>query len=97
MEGEMRLTFVGFEQKGPDGRRRQQMPVIDDETGKQVGHVLHAPHGCVYVHLFDGKYDGKLNDWKECKAFIKGVETVLNRLLDEMLSSAPPQQQEDAA
>jgi hypothetical protein len=93
----MRLTFEGFEQKGPDGRQRQQMPVIDQDTGNQVGQVRHAPHGCVYVSLFDGKYEGKLYDWKECKAFIKGVETVLNRLLDEMLGSASSQQKADAA
>ena len=52
-------------------------PIIDEETGKQVGFVdaERSPRRR-YVSLFDGKYQGEFETPHECDAFAKGVEAV---------------------
>ena len=57
--------------------------VIDQETGKKVG-FLHASRSprARYLSLFGGKYCADFDGHPECVAFAKGVELVLNHLID---------------
>ncbi len=60
--------------------------VIDEETGKVVGWV-HAERSPAFRHisLFDGKYQAEFtshNSALECAAFAKGVEAVLNHMVE---------------
>jgi hypothetical protein len=91
----MRLTFEDF-----DGRGRHHKPIIDQDTGKKVGEILSGGSNSpnfIRVSLFDGRYEEELYTRDECKGFIKGVEAVLNHILDEMLGSALAQHKADAA
>jgi len=83
-----------------DGRTRRGSlphPIIDRETGKEVGTLecrqgmtsnnLHD-HGRTItrfhsrtISLIDGKYRGSFETHAECVAFAKGVEAVINRTL----------------
>jgi hypothetical protein len=76
----MKLTFKFF-----DGRGRHQVPVIDLDTGKEVGHVVSYGVGFyntggIRVSLLDGKYSGEFDSRKACWGFVKGVEAVLNHM-----------------
>ena len=69
-----------------DARARRGRPVIDQDTGEKVGYVIShgvgfAGYGGIDICLFGGKYQGIVNTYNECWAFIKGVETVLNHML----------------
>ena len=60
-----------------------QPRVVDEDTGKQVGYV-HSQRSPAerHISLFGGKYEGDFESQKECVAFAKGVEAVLNHLTD---------------
>jgi len=76
----MRLQFEAF-----DGRRLSWIPVIDADTGQEVGHI--SPNGTgrdagggIDVSLFGGKYRTQVSSRPECEGFILGVQAVLNHL-----------------
>jgi hypothetical protein len=88
----MQLRFERF-----DGRSRNDVDVIDQDTGAKVG-LIHCggsgrEHGFytggsrtvriggIHVSLFGGKYAASLNSYEECAGFIQGVEAVLNRMI----------------
>ena len=76
----MRLTFKHF-----DGRRRNYEPIIDEDSGKQVGLIQYdgvgfGGSGGIDVSLFGGKYAISVNQYDECWGFVKGVEAVLNEM-----------------
>ena len=76
----MNLTF-----KFLNGRGRHQVPVIDEDTGKEVGCVVsfgvgYYNTGGLRVSLFDGKYVGTFDNRRACWGFVKGVEEVLNHM-----------------
>ena len=76
----MNLTFKFF-----DGRGWNYRPVIDEDTGKEVGSIRSngvGPYssGGIRVSLFDGKYAKTFNRRDECWGFVKGVEAVMNHL-----------------
>jgi len=81
----MRLSFQGF-----DGRRRLSKlgEKVCDQEGKKVGHVHQSSSGGREISLF-GKYDGSFASDEECRAFMKGVEAVLNHMVS--LPERPPQ------
>ena len=92
----MRLTFEDFNASG-----RRNKPIIDQDTGKKVGEIRSRgsgpdSSGGIYVYLFDGRYEAELSNRDECKGFIKGVEAVLNQMLDQMLGSALSQKADAA-
>ena len=77
----MHLTFKKF-----DGRSPSLVPVIDQETGDQVGRIWSNGvgadrYGGIEISLFEGRYTATVNRQDECWGFIKGVEAVLNHLL----------------
>jgi hypothetical protein len=56
-------------------------PIIDSETGRTIG-MLYYGHGTGRtVSLFDGKYQGIFEEHTQCWAFAKGVEAVLNHMV----------------
>jgi hypothetical protein len=54
---------------------------LSDETGKLVGRIAYKSGPTMYVSLFAGKYRGEFHSDKECEAFVRGVEAVLNYVL----------------
>ncbi len=77
----MRLTFEKF-----DGRRMGYEPIIDEDTGEQVGGIQRdgvgfSGNGGIEVSLFGGKYAITVNRYEECWGFVRGVEAVLNHMI----------------
>jgi hypothetical protein len=60
--------------------------VVDQDTGKKVGHVIaeRSPGKTRkrHISLFGGKYQGNFESPDECDAFAKGVEAVLNHMTE---------------
>ena len=57
--------------------------VIDQDTGKKVGFVHNQRSPATrHISLFGGKYQGDFSRPEECTAFAKGVEAVLNHLVE---------------
>jgi len=75
----MRLKVPYF-----DGRKWGYEEIIDEDTGKTVGHIrcngTGSGDGGIEISLFDKKYRATVNSRPECYGFVKGVETVLNRI-----------------
>ena len=76
----MRLKVPYF-----DGRKWGYEEIIDEDTGKTVGHIRCngtgvADDGGIEISLFDKKYRATFNSRAECYGFVKGVEAVLNRI-----------------
>jgi hypothetical protein len=76
-----RLKFQKF-----DGRGSHCIPIIDQDTGEEVGYIMSNgvgmySSGGIRVSLFDDKYVADLNTYEQCKGFVEGVETVLNRMV----------------
>ena len=78
----MKLTFKEF-----NGRGVRCSTVFDEDTGKEVGYV--GSHGVgryrsggLEVSLFGGKYRGWLHSLPQCRAFILGVEAVLDHMTE---------------
>lgn len=74
---------------GYQGTEAWETKVVDKETGKTVGwvHNQRSPGSFAFRHisLFGGKYEAEFssNDSaSECRAFAKGVEAVLNHMVD---------------
>lgn len=65
-----------------DGRSVQArwggpLDVIDTDADIIVGLVRYSD-GLRIISLFDGKYEGRFHDDRECQAFARGVEAVLD-------------------
>jgi hypothetical protein len=76
----MKLSVPNF-----DGRKWGHKEVIDEDTGKAAGRIRSegtgfAGSGGIEVSLFDGKYRAVVNSRQECCGFVRGVESVLNRM-----------------
>ena len=76
----MRLRFDPF-----DGRSHNVIDVIDEDTGKRVGHIQSngvgfENTGGIDISLFAGKYQTMVNSYKECLGFVLGVQCVLRHL-----------------
>lgn len=76
----MRLKFEPF-----DGRRKNYPNIIDEDTGKVVGHIRSngvgfTNNGGIDISLFDGKYRAKVNSYPECLGFVRGVQCVLRHM-----------------
>jgi hypothetical protein len=76
----MRLKVPNF-----DGRKWGYQDIIDEESGKTVGYIRcngtgFTNYGGIEISLFDDKYRTTVNSRSECCGFVKGVETVLNRM-----------------
>jgi hypothetical protein len=78
----MRLTFEKF-----DGRSQlSATSIIDADTGRKVGYITHGRtsfggSGRIDVALFD-RYRATVNRHEECLGFVRGVEAVLNHMID---------------
>jgi hypothetical protein len=76
-----------------DGRTRIGQlfhSIVDRDTGKEVG-TLECRQGMTLsnrryhsrtISLFDGKYLGSFETHAECVAFAKGVEAVINQMIE---------------
>ena len=76
----MRLKFKAF-----DGRSSNQIPVIDADTGNEVGYIRSNGTGMysgggIDISLFDGKYRTTVSRYEAVLGFVMGVESVLNRM-----------------
>jgi hypothetical protein len=81
----MRLTSEHF-----DGRHEKYIDIVDQDTGKTVGHIRsHGSgfnrYGGMDIWLFGGKYTTSLNPYEgDCqrfaRGFVEGVEAVLNHM-----------------
>jgi hypothetical protein len=83
-EGPMRLDCAFTTMRGGwIGRVEFQEDLItDNDTGKVVGFVKASRSPATrHVSLFGGKYQGDFRTIEECCAFIKGVEVVLNHVV----------------
>lgn len=57
--------------------------IIDKDTNKEVGFIEASRSPIVrHVSLFGGKYQGDFTTPEECSAFVKGVEAVLNHMIE---------------
>lgn len=57
--------------------------VMDEGTNEQVGFVEATRSPITrHVSLFGGKYQGDFEKPEECAAFVKGVEAVLNHMIE---------------
>ena len=71
-------------------RTGSEYGVFDETTGRRVGTVSfekvpgtgHKSYPTRTILLFDSKYVGIFNTHMECVAFVKGVEEVLNYMLE---------------
>ncbi|GEM_PF-2420905 len=70
------LTFEGF-----DGRSHEWRDVINVRTGEKVGSIRTKTGFGIEVKLFDGKYFATLANYEQCVTFVRGVSSVLNRLV----------------
>jgi hypothetical protein len=87
--GVMRLKVPRIDERTLAGNLRRS--VTDEDTDKTVGYVQgkqgsssrsldrHEPSR--EISLFGGKYMGSFATNKECEAFAKGVEEVLNHMI----------------
>ena len=78
-EGLMRLRFKWF-----DGRGWNHEPIIDEETGNEVGFVRSngaGNWGGIDISLFNGKYRATAHSHQETVGFVSGIEAVLNHLV----------------
>ena len=80
MEMKMRLKFDPF-----DGRGRNLRYIIDEDTGKRVGHIYSngvgfENTGGIDISLFDNKYRTTVSSYKECRGIVLGVQSVLNHM-----------------
>ena len=76
----MRLTFDHF-----DGRSRVFTDIVDEDTGKIVGHIRSngvgfTNNGGIDIFLFDHKYQARVGSYPECLGFVRGVQCVLNHM-----------------
>jgi hypothetical protein len=76
----MRLKFEPF-----DGRRWNARDIIDEDTGKKVGHIRSngvgfTNYGGIDISLFDDKYQTTVSSYKECCGFVLGVQAVLRHM-----------------
>jgi hypothetical protein len=80
VEAPMNLNVPQF-----DGRKWGYKDVSDEDTGKVVGYIRcdgtgFAGSGGIEISLFDGKYRTVASSRPECCGFVRGVESVLNRM-----------------
>jgi hypothetical protein len=64
---------------------RDQMPgsnSIKDGDGITIGALLYGTNSGRTVELFGKKYRGSFKSHEECVAFVKGVEAVLNHMIE---------------
>jgi hypothetical protein len=78
----MRLKFDPF-----DGRSYNYRPVVDEDTGIQVGHIQSMGSGAyssgrIDISLFDSKYRISVTCYEAALGFVLGVEAVLNDKTD---------------
>jgi vesicle coat complex subunit len=79
----MKLIVEGMSMRGGQGSAYCKTKITDRETGQTVGTVYHQREPRVrHVTLFGEKYRGSFLSNEECKAFVKGVEAVLNHMMD---------------
>jgi hypothetical protein len=71
----MQLSFKPF-----DGRSRNFIEVIDQDSNRVVGQIRSSPGQGIHISLFDQKYVGTVSTYEECLGFVRGVESVLNRM-----------------
>jgi hypothetical protein len=76
----MHLKFKVF-----DGRSSKWIPVIDSDTGKEVGYIKSNGTGMysgggIDISLFNGKYRTTVTRYEAVLGFVMGVESVLNRM-----------------
>jgi hypothetical protein len=75
----MRLKFKPF-----DGRSWGSIEVIDEETGRAIGHIQTKPGESIRISLFGGKYSANVSTYDECFGYVRGVGSVLHHMtLDE--------------
>jgi hypothetical protein len=86
----MRLLVKNVDMRGGyQGAEAWKTDVLDEETSKIVGwvHPQREPDSPAFrlISLFGGKYQAEFSSSvsaSECGAFAKGVEAVLNHMLD---------------
>jgi hypothetical protein len=76
----MLLKFDQF-----DGRSRNVRDIIDEDTGKMVGHIQSRGvgfenNGGIDISLFDDQYRTTVSSIQECRGFVLGVQSVLNHM-----------------
>ena len=80
----MKLLYGWTDTRGGYGSKvKFRDEVIDTDTGQEIGFV-EATRSPIerHVSLFGGKYQGRFDRPEECAAFIKGVEAVLNHMIE---------------
>jgi hypothetical protein len=83
----MRLLVQWVDMRGGyRGPEAWQTDVLDQDTGKQVGFVdAERSPATRHISLFGGKYQATFTSSvsrDECDAFAKGVEAVLNHIIE---------------
>lgn len=79
----MRLQVRWVDMRGNHGSQTWVTDVIDQDTDKKVGFLENKRSPAKrHVSLFGGKYQGDFVTYDECAAFAKGVEAVLNHIME---------------
>jgi hypothetical protein len=73
----MQLNFKPF-----DGRSWNQINVLDEDSNRIVGTIKSKSSMLpgIRISLFDKKYEATVDNYYECLGFVRGVQTVLNRM-----------------
>lgn len=77
----MRLTVEKRDLRWMDGG---VVEIVDENgpAGDGVGQVRYEKGVGRHISLYGGRYTGTVQTHEECVAFIKGVETVLNYMIE---------------
>lgn len=79
----MRLKVQWLNMKGQRGDVAWETNVTDQDTQKTIGTVHHQPSPATRtISLFAGKYQDTFKTNEECEAFAKGVQAVLNHMVE---------------
>jgi hypothetical protein len=76
-----------FKFQHSDGFISNDLLVLDEDTGKQVGIIRLGgikvdSSGGIDIWLFDGKFQTRVKEYDTAVGFVLGVESVLNHSLD---------------
>ena len=73
----MKFIVPKTDLRGDNGGRA----IIDAATKETVGAMTMGKNFGRHIAMFGGKYEGWFETQKECEAFVKGVEAVLNHVV----------------
>jgi hypothetical protein len=77
----MQLVLEDVDMRGNHGNSHWTTHVVDKDTGKKVGTLLHERSPAVRtISLYGGRYHAHFKSFDECVAFANGIEAAVNQM-----------------